>query len=474
MFLAFAQLLPHCWPLKPMLYPCGLSSFTAAFDNSNQQPLQRQRILFNRLLRYLSLATIIFGMGCTQVPSSSVVSPPPVSDSPETPTVDVLPPDTAVPADSVAIGGQHDTKLTESWNAYRQRFIQTDGRVIDWESNSRTVSEGQAYAMLRAVLIGDAETFDLTLQWAEVNLKRSPQLNDADGQDYLWAWKWGERPDGTWGIQDANFASDADIDAITALILAARRWNRSDYLDLANKKLADLWAQSTLALPAINPGETNHYLLPGPLPAFQPQPGQVYLNPSYLAPYAFRLFAEVDRNPSHDWMALVDSSYEILEQTQSLSQQGLPADWVVFELVTKTIQVVPSGAPLNSNYSFDAYRVWWRIAWDAAWFGEPRAQQFLDQHLDYIRDLWKATEQIPAIISMSGQVLADYEATAQYAMLYPAFQQLDSEVADAIYNRKLLTSYQEGIWDNPDAYYVQNLAWLGLFPIEAIRSISML
>lgn len=33
--------------------------------------------------------------------------------------------------------------LAESWNAYRGRFIQADGRVIDWEAGGRTVSEGK-------------------------------------------------------------------------------------------------------------------------------------------------------------------------------------------------------------------------------------------------------------------------------------------------------------------------------------------
>lgn len=62
--------------------------------------------------------------------------------------------------------------LDESWKSYRQRFIQPDGRVIDWESDQRTTSEGQAYAMLRAVLANDPETFSRTLNWAEVNLAR--------------------------------------------------------------------------------------------------------------------------------------------------------------------------------------------------------------------------------------------------------------------------------------------------------------
>lgn len=351
--------------------------------------------------------------------------------------------------------------LRQSWIAYRQRFIQSDGRVIDWESDARTVSEGQAYALLRAVMADDPATFEKTLQWAELNLKRPGNQGDN-----LWAWKWGRQPDGNWGIIDGNFASDADIDAATALILAARRWNRPDYQSLAQEKLADIWQFSTLVLPSLAAQTSPRYLLPGPLGAFQPGPGQIYLNPSYLAPYAFRLFAQID--PDHDWMALVESSYRVLDQTKSLSPPGLPADWVVLELASQQLLPVPVGRPLQSRYSFDAYRVWWRVALDAAWFGEPRAERFLADHLSLFKTLWQQQGAIPAVLDLQGKALVDYEATAHYAMLYPALRRIDPAIAAEIRQQKLLTAYSGGIWDNNNAYYVQNLAWFGLFPAEAL------
>jgi endoglucanase len=365
-----------------------------------------------------------------------------------------------------------DLLLRESWVAYRQRFIQGDGRVIDWEAQARTVSEGQAYALLRAVLADDPETFARTLDWAETNLRRSPPSSGPlpaellhavpEGGDRLWAWHWGQRLDGTWGVLDYNFASDADIDGITALILAARRWQRPDYLDLARLKLDDLWAQATVALPT----NDSRYLLPGPLAVFQPQPGAIYLNPSYLAPYAFRLFAQVD--PSHDWLSLVESSYAVLEQYSQLSTPRLPSDWVVLNLVDQTLELPSESSPLASRYGFDAYRVWWRLAWDAIWFKEPRAQALLAEKLSFLTDLWQQQGRIPARLSLDGQPLVDYEATPQYAMLYPALRLVAPEIAAAIYEQKLVTAYSHGIWDNADAYYVQNLAWLGLYPVQRV------
>ncbi|MEO0539560.1 MAG: glycosyl hydrolase family 8 [Cyanobacteria bacterium P01_A01_bin.105] len=367
----------------------------------------------------------------------------------------------------------------DSWVQYRQRFIQGDGRVIDWETDDqRTTSEGQAYAMLRAVMIDDPDSFERVLRWGENNLAR----RGPEGQllDNLWAWKWGpetaaetrsddaaerEPPAAlpetakSWGITDVNFASDADIDVVTALILAGRRWDRQDYLDLAQDKLADLWAYSTIAAP-----DASRYLLPGPLASFSPTPETVYLNPSYLAPYAFRLFAQVDRD--RNWQSLIDTSYEVLTASADLSTQALPSNWVALNLGTGTYAALPDDAPIQSIYGFDAYRVWWRVALDAAWFDAPEARQYLREHLPPLVNRWQQQQAIPAEIDLTGNTLTDFESTAQYAMLYRGLTEVDITMARALRDQKLIPAYRDGFWDSSSAYYTQNLAWLGLFPPE--------
>lgn len=366
----------------------------------------------------------------------------------------------------VGLSAPDQAIVQESWQAYKQRFIQADGRVIDWESEGRTVSEGQAYAMLRAVWADDPETFDKTLTWAEENLQR---WQGQRREDQLWAWKWGQQPDQSWGTLDINFASDADVDAIAALILASRRWNRPEYLTLARAKLEDLWQQAVIH-------ETDTaYLLPGPAEAFRPQPDLLILNPSYLFPSAFRLFAQVD--PDRDWMSLVEGSYTLLNNSAVLSTVGLPSDWVVVNIRTHSVQPLLDQGGLSSQYGFDAYRVWWRVALDAQWFEEERAIAFLRQQLSHPQSLWKTEQRIPARIDLAGKPLVSYEATSQYAMLYAAFQVVDPAIATELHP-KLLSTYQDGIWDNPDAYYVQNLAWFGLVasaipPEPVLRSAAL-
>src|SRR5207247_11293939 len=96
-----------------------------------------------------------------------------------------------------------DPVLVKSWEFYTRRFI-VDGRVVDTKTEWSTTSEGQSYAMLRAVYIDDRPTFDRVWSWTKGNLQVR-----GDG---LFSWHWGDRGDGTSGVLDANSATDADED----------------------------------------------------------------------------------------------------------------------------------------------------------------------------------------------------------------------------------------------------------------------
>ncbi|XGV99187.1 MAG: glycosyl hydrolase family 8 [Leptolyngbya sp. BL-A-14] len=388
--------------------------------------------------------------GCRSDAQSPAQTPPALTTQTETP----IAASPSLPQVAPTLTATERSLLKQSWEAYRQRFIQADGRVIDWEASARSTSEGQAYAMLRSVLIDDPKTFELTLMWAEKNLRR-----DKPSADHLWAWKWGQSGQKQWGLIDRNFASDADVDAITALILASRRWQRPDYLQLAQTKLRDLWAL------AIVPVGEQRYLLPGPREAFQP-PNKLLLNPSYFSPAAFRLFAQVD--PAHDWLSLVNSSYQMLDDSAVLSTLQLPSDWVALDTETKQFQSLLGAEPVFSRYGFDAYRVWWRLALDANWYGEPRAKRYLQQHLSPLQKLWRSQQKIPAQIDLQGKPTAAYDSTAQYGGLYAAFRLVDPPTAEAIYQTKIMPQYRDGIWDNNTAYYTQNLVWFGLIASTAI------
>jgi len=362
--------------------------------------------------------------------------------------------------------------LTESWQAYRQQFIQTDGRVIDREADARSISEAQAYAMWRAVLVGDQVTFDRVWRWGENNLNAQVR-----SQDSLWAWSWGKRPDGSWGVLDESVASDADLDAAIALIFAHRLWKQPEYLNTARQKLKDLWRLCTAEVKGQRvflPGEADLFantessperlfsglsFLPASLMGSPPPRSTYKLNPSYWGPYAFRIFAQVD--PDHDWNALVTSSYALLQRIFQASPVGLPPDWILIDRQTGELLPIRS-RPQENHYSFDAFRVWWRLALDARYFSQSPAPGILRQNLRFLAQRWRSQQKIEAVISTQGIPQVDYASTAQYGALYPAWVIVDPGLAEEIKTKALDPVYNRGIWDSDTAYYTQNLVWMGL------------
>ena len=112
--------------------------------------------------------------------------------------------------------------------------------MVDPSQDNITTSEGQSYALLRAVWIDDKPTFDTVWKWTKTTLQRP--------HDHLFGWKWGQRPDKSYGfIQNGgdNSATDADSDIALALILASRRWNDASYQRDAMPLLKDLWDVET-------------------------------------------------------------------------------------------------------------------------------------------------------------------------------------------------------------------------------------
>ncbi len=57
------------------------------------------------------------------------------------------------------------------WATYKQRFISSEGRLIDDSAGNVSHSEGQGYAMLLAAFAGDRETFDKLWSWTAANLE---------------------------------------------------------------------------------------------------------------------------------------------------------------------------------------------------------------------------------------------------------------------------------------------------------------
>src|SRR5512135_1594325 len=82
----------------------------------------------------------------------------------------------AVPAGLLACAGaaspraeqlsRERDELSALWSLYRYTHL-WDGRVVELDEGGVTTSEGQAYAMLRAVWANDRETFEAVWGWTK-------------------------------------------------------------------------------------------------------------------------------------------------------------------------------------------------------------------------------------------------------------------------------------------------------------------
>jgi endoglucanase len=199
------------------------------------------------------------------------------------------------------------------WQAYRAKFVDVSGRVIDHDpgTNEHTTSEGMAYGMFFALVSNDRPTFDKMLRWTEDNLA------GGDLTARLPAWNWGKSPDGQWKTLDANSAADADLWMAYDLVEAGRLW-KDERLAKLGTVLANHIAQSEVALV---PG-LGTVLLPGPQ-GFRPDPNTFILNPSYTPP---QVVARLRLNaPQGPWASLLESYPMLL---QGSAPAGYVMDWV--------------------------------------------------------------------------------------------------------------------------------------------------
>lgn len=198
----------------------------------------------------------------------------------------------------------------DDWAAYRARFVDPSGRVVDDANGGISHSEGQGYGMLLAYLAGDRGSFERIWSFTRTEL-----LIRDDG---LAAWRWDPAADPH--VTDINVASDGDILIAYSLALANQAWNEPRY-----KRAATRIAQA-LGQQAVRREGGRLVLLPGVtgFSASERQDGPV-LNLSYWIFEAFPVLAVLA--PDVDWNGLAASGRELLTLAR-LGPAQLPPDWL--------------------------------------------------------------------------------------------------------------------------------------------------
>jgi endo-1,4-beta-D-glucanase Y len=230
-------------------------------------------------------------------------------------------------------------EIYQSWLANHYEESGDLARVKFGGNPAQTVSEGIAYGMLITASLERDDGFNQSRFdkfWAYYN-----SFLNSNG---LMHWK----INGFESVAQRNAATDAELDAAIALLLAHKKWGDQKYYDDAMaliQKIREYEVDSALRL----------------------KPGDMWggvFNPSYFSAGAMEVFAKV--HPTGEWTESIQVNYDLIGRCWN-SNTGLYPDWCLDD-----------GSDPQSDwqkyiFSFDAVRTPWRIAWHYLWTGDARA-----------------------------------------------------------------------------------------------------
>lgn len=229
---------------------------------------------------------------------------------------------------------------------FLDRYVERDGRVVRRDEGGDVVSEGQAYGMLIAVAVGDKTRFENIWEWTKANLRRP---------DGLLSWRWADGQ-----VTDANSASDADLDAARALLLAGNRFGDRTLTDEGRTlgdqilRLETVEAGTTTPPPGDAVPAGRWIVGPGPITVagnWATAPPHA-VDPGYFSP---RSVQALERASGDARWADINRTQRVL--AWQLSGPGqLPPDWAV---VDDAGHAVPTGPPAGGapQFGLDAARL---------------------------------------------------------------------------------------------------------------------
>ena len=208
-------------------------------------------------------------------------------------------------------------------------------------------SEGMSYGMFIAALTDHESTFDKLWNFS----KRFVRNNDGPHKGYF-SWQVNTTD---FSMMDPGASPDSEEFFATALLIAAKRFNREDLHQEAIALINNIKykPQNELVGPMIDP-ERN-------LIKFSPVLGNDFTDPSYHTMAFYRLFAEATGDES--WFDVANASIDFLQKAAH-PITGLCSDYAEYDGTPKAMPWFPE----SNNFSGDAWRVALNLSLDYALF----------------------------------------------------------------------------------------------------------
>jgi endo-1,4-beta-D-glucanase Y len=253
--------------------------------------------------------------------------------------------------------------IAATYNSWKSTYVEncgTNQARVRFDNTSETVSEGIAYGMLLAAYAADRDLFNRL--WAYYK-----QHRNGNG---VMHWK----ISGCSNVIGFNGATDAELDAAMALIVADKQWPNTT--SPHNYKTDAVALINAIRLYEIN--ATDYTFENGD--AWKPN----CRNPSYQAPgYArvFKLFMAENGQANNTFWDNVVQRTENLFINNAHPSSGLSTNWCT-----------PAGPPSSAcsgsgtapdKFGYDACRAPWRQGIDYLWYGPSTIQTIINRQADY-------------------------------------------------------------------------------------------
>ena len=255
----------------------------------------------------------------------------------------------------------NDNDIIDAYTSWKNTFTEVcnDNSIrVKFDTPNETVSEGIGYGMLIAAYIGDQELLDGLWNYYKSFLNNNGVMH----------WKIAVCS----SVLGFNGATDAELDAAMALIIAEKRWGNNGtinyQLDVSN-------LINTIKTHEVEPNTS--VLKPG-----DAWGGSNVTNISYFAPAYYRAYNTHTNDTS--WNDVASKSYTIIKanQTATGAVYNLVSDWCTADgnFSSEVSWAVHEG----KKYSYDASRTPWRIALDYLWHGNTEALAYSNSCIDFI------------------------------------------------------------------------------------------
>jgi endo-1,4-beta-D-glucanase Y len=338
--------------------------------------------------------------------------------------------------------------LARGWDAYKHTYIHPDGYVLDpSRTGGETTSEGQGYALLRAVWMRDEPTFSSVFRWTEDHLRR------ADG---LYSWQWTPARGGQ--VVDANSASDADQEIAFALVLGASAFDKPVLRERAREVLRAIRTHERVT--------TDEGWFPA---AGNWAVEERIVNLSYFIPYAYPDFTRVD--PEGQWDRVIDTGYALLASALRVPGVRLLPDFMVMTN-RGAAAALPERASLSRNFSSDAMRVYWRVAVDCLL--NRRIQACADPlGARRLTELLARDGALFTRYGVDGSPLERTESMSFYSAAVPYLLLYAPATGRAIEADRLSEEAVGRMMAARDRYYDANWVWFGIAATDGFLSERM-